>query len=191
MATKKRVKRKTTHGKKRRRVSGNPPVISGIGKRRRRRKKAIGEITGSTVGDTLLGAATGAIVAVVINKAIPGNDKMKAIGEMVVGAGAAVYGAKKKKPFIAGIGAGMGIVGALGVGRSFGFIDGMDEIMSGIGFTEEIQGVGAGKEDTMLIEINGTGEDLERIVNGDNPPVVSGEAFDPSAQMTGNPAVLS
>jgi len=196
MATKKRVHKKKSTGKKRRRgIRGvNPPVISGVRKNKRRRAKKMGEITGSTAGDALLGTAVGAIGTAIVNKYIPVNDKAKALVETAVGLGTVYYGVKKKKPFVAGVGAGMAIVGGLGVGKSFGLIEGMDDIMAGIGFTEVMEGVGQGKEDTMVIEIQGTGDlENQNFLNGNNPPVVSGgnEINSPYDGMNGQPPVIS
>jgi len=86
------------------------------------------------------------------------------------------------------------LLGGLGVGKSFGLIEGMDDIMAGIGFTEVMEGVGQGKEDTMVIEIQGTGDlENQNFLNGNNPPVVSGgnEINSPYDGMNGQPPVIS
>jgi len=179
--------RKSSRRTKRRRVSGDtslaPAVVSGTRRRskkraakksRKRKRAKVGAVTGSNLGDVAVGAVLGAAVSYGVQKGVekfaPGKENAAAIAKTAVGALTLVIGvaAKKKRPMVAGIGAGMMLQSGYKIAKSKGWINGMEEFISG---------VGAGNKDEMIIEMNGVTRNSTKFISGSSmvqPDIISG-----------------
>lgn len=197
-------KRKSATRRKRRRISGNPAlaptVISGTRRRsrkhtvygnvkkHRRRVKGVGSITGNKMMDTLLGVGIGVGVGMgldYVSKKVPmlsGKEKILSGVKVIAGAG---LGLKGKSPLMKGVGGGLAVQGAYSGAKSFGLISGMEEF---------IQGIGAGNNDEMLIEMNGVDLNSTRFIAGSNqeqPDVITGDGdSDSDSSFSGMPSIV-
>ncbi len=184
-ATPRKRKKHAPAKRHKRRVSGlNPSVVSGTKRRKTHRRKKMGAVTGSNIGDAILGVVAGTAISIVYDKIAPiDNEKARHGLQLALGLGATAFGVKKNNMLILGIGLSVAADGSTKLAKDFGVIQGITDMMAGIGLTPNT-------EDAMIIEMNGIGEQsimgsldmeipvisgAENIMGSDMPSVVSGQ----------------
>lgn len=180
---------------KRRKLSGDqafsPAIVSGIKRKKKRSKRSrIGAIDSEAI-KVIAGGIAGALAGYFAENLIPGNvsSKIKNAGILVAGAGTSVFGYNKKNMPLLAFGIGLSAGSAVSLAKDTGILKGMDSF---------IRGMGLGKEDSMLIEMNGVDLNSTKFISGDeqfNPDVISGYEDENGTKIMGTenpmPSVVS
>ena len=151
-----------------------PSVISGMGRRRkrshRRRSKKMSGMTGSYTGDIILGLAAGVVGNLLIDKFTPSavSDKIKSGGK--AGIGGLLIFKGKNNPLLLGFGFSLASSGVTELAHDFGVLSAIEDAVHGLGIGK--------RNDSMLIEMNGTDVNSTSFMQGDPalaPSVIQGD----------------